>query len=134
METKKISEAFDRMLSFAKEEIKNLINDIEVMVDKSKPVMERVNNLSDVFRESGITLEKFNEKYKDYEEDTKAYELMKLIAKVLNEGHVFKMDGIEHRYYPYFNVSSGFGFTLRITLLRLRIRLPPLAFALKVLN
>lgn len=76
-------------------------------------ITDRVKTFEDACRERGLSASQLLENWKanDYSSDEIAYKKLKIIAKVLNEGWIPKMDGVEYRYEPYFTLSgSGFAF------------------------
>lgn len=82
--------------------------------NKPKSIMERVKTLADVLKiakpdKEELAIINYSGKSKrlGFARDMM---ILSLIAEVLNEGHVFKMDGSEYRWFPRFSVSSGFDF------------------------
>ena len=76
---------------------------------KSK-IMDRVKNFADICLILGTTQGEFNAKFSSYEKDTKAYEKLKLITKVLNEGWTPNWsDKNEKKWYPWFEFNNGAG-------------------------
>jgi len=93
-----------------------LRNKIEAKNNANKPksIMERVKTMKDVLKiakptEEELVVLNYSGKSKRLL-FSKYMMILGLIVEVLNEGHEFKMDGSEYRYYPYFMVSSGFVF------------------------
>jgi hypothetical protein len=88
----------------------------EAQRNKPKSIMDTIKTMDDVYASKYLTEDdKRFFKFKDMlTKDELAYFNAKCIAKVLNEGHVFKMDGSENRYYPYFYLSSGFVFDIAL--------------------
>lgn len=85
--------------------------------NKPKLITDKVKTLADVYKIAKPTKEewailKYNGKSKRML-FAKHYLILALISEVLNEGHLFKMDDNEYRYYPVFDVrGSGFVFSL----------------------
>ena len=68
----------------------------------------------DICRACDTTEEFFNSKFNDFglSSDTIAYEKLKLINKAINGNWTADWNNSSQRkYYPYFNLSSGFGFS-----------------------
>ncbi len=101
-----------KRLSAIEAETKELRKIIEASKDV-KPLKDRVLTVDDVCLEAGTDIYQFNAKYNDYDEDSRAYELLKIIVKIFNEGWVPNWDDSnQYKYYPYFDMrSSGFGFS-----------------------
>ena len=78
-----------------------------------KSIMQRIKTVDDVLAEWDIDKKEFDEIYKGFMEDEKAYKLIKLLVKTLNEGWEPNWDdGDQCKYFPYFYMggSSGFRF------------------------
>lgn len=71
-------------------------------------IIEKIKTYQDAVKATGI-------KVKFSPTDTKdeiAYKKLKVVAKALNQGWVPSWDnGNEYKYYPYFDMRSGFGFS-----------------------
>jgi len=110
--------------------LRKQIEDIKE-ANKPKLITDLINGYPDILRmleadesKDVISIDKFDE------DETKVIlEIIKKmrICKVYNEGWLPKRG--ERRYYAYYDVSSGFVFAGRITVLRVRLRPPPPAFA-----
>lgn len=88
-----------------------------VYVREKGAITDRIKTFDDACRELDITEKEFNEKFKKLEldKDTIAYEKLKIIIKALNEGWSPNwLDTSEKKWYPYFNLSSGFVFSVTI--------------------
>lgn len=70
--------------------------------------------VADLLAANGLTQEQFDQQSEGLDPDEKAYRLMKLLAKTLNEGWLPNWDNPnEYKYYPWFYMdggSSGFRF------------------------
>lgn len=76
-----------------------------------KNAMERIKNIDDVLKDNDLTISKFDLWCDGLSEDEKAYRLLKLIAKSLNQGWTPDWrNSNETKFYPYFDMSSGFRF------------------------
>jgi hypothetical protein len=95
---------------------KQLIEKIKILENKVKKtgiITDRIKTFEDACDEIGINPSKFNSKVKNLDKDTIAYEKLKIIAKVLNEGWQPDWnDSNECKYYPWFKMAkSAFGFS-----------------------
>lgn len=71
-------------------------------------VMERIKCINDVLRDNGIDPDDFEESCEALEEDEKAYRIIKLLVKSLNEGWTPNWDNSsEGKYFPWFTMQSG---------------------------
>jgi hypothetical protein len=71
-----------------------------------------IKSFSDACHAVGTTEDEFNEQFSNLEPDTVAYEKLKTAAKAINQGWTPDWDDTDQeKYYPYFNLSSGFGFS-----------------------
>jgi len=70
--------------------------------------------IDELLEQNGIGLAEFDEKCKDLPEDERAYIILKLLAKTLNQGWTPNWDkASEYKYFPWFDLrggSSGFRF------------------------
>ncbi len=70
--------------------------------------------VADLLAANGLTQEQFDQQSEGLDPDEKAYRLMKLLAKTLNEGWLPNWDNPnEYKHYPWFYMdggSSGFQF------------------------
>lgn len=78
------------------------------------PVMERIKTVADLLAEHGYTEDSFDLACRDLDPDEKAYRIIKMLAKTLNEGWIPNWDNSnEYKYFPGFYMdggSSGFRF------------------------
>ncbi len=80
---------------------------------KPKNVMERIKTVADLLADNNIDQEQFDEQLEHFSDDEKAYWIIKLLVKTLNQGWVPDWSNSnELKYYPYFEMqgSSGFRF------------------------
>jgi len=81
--------------------------------EKPKKLTERIKTVADVLADNGLTQEAFNARTEDLEKDEVAYQILKMLAKSLNEGWTpdWNNDN-QYKYYPWFYMggSSGFRF------------------------
>lgn len=79
--------------------------------EQPKDVTERIKTIDDVLIDNGWTRERFEEWSSEMTEDEKAYVILKFLAKSLNEGWAPDWsDDNQYKYYPWFDMSSGFRF------------------------
>ena len=81
-----------------------------------KKITDRIKTLDDVVKASGYnSLDQFDDTVIDLDADERAYVILKLLAKSLNEGWVPDWDNSNQaKYYPWFYMdggSSGFRFS-----------------------
>ena len=94
-------------------EIENRQKELRRIIEE-KNIMDRVKTFEDALFIKGLTYDEF---YIDFinKNDTKdeiAYKKLKLITSVLNEEWTPNWsDSNENKYFPYFSVGSGFGFS-----------------------
>jgi hypothetical protein len=83
---------------------------------KPKNVMERIKTVADVLIENNVSPDDFDEECEGLTSDEKAYRILKLLAKSLNEGWVPDWNNSsEYKYVPWFYMdggSSGFRFNV----------------------
>lgn len=80
---------------------------------KPMKVTDRIKTINDVLIDNNINIDDFNDAWSELEPDEKAYAILKLLAKSLNEGWTPDWSNAnELKYYPYFEMkgSSGFRF------------------------
>lgn len=80
---------------------------------KAKPqnIINRIKTIDDVLAYHNITRESFEKSCENLTPDERAYRLLKLITRCLNEGWTPNWSNSnENRYVPWFNLSSGFRF------------------------
>lgn len=71
-------------------------------------VTDRIKTIKDVLHDNGLSEETFNIQCRDLPEDEKAYRLIKLIVKSLNEGWLPDWSNSnEYKYYPWFDMNNG---------------------------
>jgi hypothetical protein len=81
----------------------------ETFKSKSK---ERIETFEEALEQFSIGKAEFEEGCKGLEKDEIAYKKIKLIAKSLNNGWIPDWDNDkEYKYYPYFDMRSGVGFS-----------------------
>ena len=81
--------------------------------EKPKSPIERINTVEDILNDHKIDINDFETECSDIPEDEKAYKLIKLLSKSLNEGWEPDWDNSnETKYVPWFEMggSSGFRF------------------------
>lgn len=72
-----------------------------------KEITERVKTFDDACREIGTTEKEFQKKYDFLENDTYAFQQIKVLAKALNEGTVLNWDNEnEYKYYIWFDMRK----------------------------
>ena len=81
---------------------------------KPKDVMGIIRTVDDVLKDNGLTAEEFDRSCEGLTTDEKAYRILKLLAKSLNQGWEPNWDDSdEYKYFPWFYMqkgSSGFRF------------------------
>ena len=74
--------------------------------------------IDDLLTANGLTQEQFDQQCEGLDPDEKAYRIIKLLAKTLNEGWIPNWDNSnENKYFPWFYMdggSSGFRFGGRV--------------------
>ena len=83
------------------------------MKSKNISIFDRVKTFEDACNIAGVNSVLFNKYCLEcyYPEDTIAYEKLKIIISVLNEGWKPNWDNSnEYKWYPYFNMAGGFVF------------------------
>jgi len=71
-----------------------------------------IKSFNDACQAIGTNELEFNELFANLPEDTIAYEKLKIISKAINQGWTPDWDNNnQKKWYPYFNLSSGFGFS-----------------------
>lgn len=84
---------------------------------KAKPqkITERILTVTDVLAENGLNKDEFDELCEGLEEDEKAYRLLKLLVKSLNEGWLPDWsNSSEYKYYAWFEMRGSSGFRYRV--------------------
>jgi len=74
-----------------------------------------IKTFADACEECATTEKEFNERFDNLglDPDTINYEKLKIVAKAINKGWAPNWDNSDqYKYWPYFNLSSGFGFSL----------------------
>lgn len=85
-----------------------------ITTPNNRPITERVKTFDDILKEANTTKEEWDIKVAGMSPNTVAYERVKLISEVLNEGN--KLDWSnpnQYKYYPWLewnNKRSGFVF------------------------
>jgi hypothetical protein len=78
---------------------------------KPKDVKQRIKTVEDVLVDNGFTQESFNEQFGNLEDDERAYIILKMLAKSLNEGWKPNWnDSNEYKYYAWFEMGGSSGF------------------------
>jgi len=80
---------------------------------KKKPenVMAKIETVTDVLEANGLTQEQFDHQCEGFSDDEKAYRILKLLAKALNEGWEPNWnDDNETKYFPWFEMGGSRGF------------------------
>ena len=104
MKTKK-QEAQERLNS-----IENEVKELKKIINSPDSIFDRIKTFDDVCEELGTSSTEFFNKFKGFDENTIAFEQVKMIMKVLNEGWTPNWsDSSDGKYYPYFKMSP-FGF------------------------
>ena len=73
-----------------------------------------IKTFADACEECGTTEEEFNERFANLglDADTINYEKVKIVVKAINQGWTPDWSNSDqYKYWPYFNLSSGFGFS-----------------------
>ena len=77
------------------------------------PAMERIKTVDDILFDNNLSIDDFEESCHGLDPDERAYKVLKMLTKSLNEGWTPNWsDSNESKYYPYFEMggSSGFRF------------------------
>lgn len=78
----------------------------------TKVVNGKIETFEEALEHQGIDKTDFEESCKGLEKDEIAYKKVKIIAKALNNGWIPDWDNSnEYKYYPYFDMRSGVGFS-----------------------
>lgn len=78
---------------------------------KSGNVIDRILTIADVLEDHDIPEDQFEKECKGLTADERAYRLIKLLAKSLNEGWEPNWsDSSEPKYYPWFEMRGASGF------------------------
>lgn len=80
-----------------------------------KKRFDEIITFADACEECGITEEEFNERFEKLglDADTINYEKLKIVVKAVNQGWTpDRNNGNQKKWFPIFNLSSGFGFQL----------------------
>ena len=80
---------------------------------KKKPenVMAKIETVADALEANGLTQEQFDQQCESLSEDEKAYRILKLLSKALNEGWEPNWnDENEYKYFPWFYMGGSRGF------------------------
>src|SRR5436190_14402519 len=76
-----------------------------------KNAIERIKTVADVLIDNDIDPDDFNDSCEDLEADEKAYMILKLLAKSLNEGWTPNWsNSSEYKYFPWFEMNGSSGF------------------------
>lgn len=103
--------ALEKQLKASENKANKLRIDIQKIKDANKPksIMDLVKNFNDACKLKKVKPESVYNSKVDAPDEI-AYKKLKFAINVLNEGHKFTMKPDENRYYPYYNISSGFVF------------------------
>jgi len=78
----------------------------------TKAVNGKIETFEEALEHQGINEADFEASCKGLEKDEIAYKKIKIIAKALNNGWTPNWDNSnEYKYYPYFDMRSGVGFS-----------------------
>jgi hypothetical protein len=78
---------------------------------KPQNVLERIKTIDDILADHGIDKRSFELQCDDLEEDEKAYRILKLLVKSLNEGWTPNWDDdSQYKYVPWFYMGGSSGF------------------------
>lgn len=78
----------------------------------TKAVNGKIETFEEALEHQGIDKDAFEESCNGLEKDEIAYKKVKIIAKALNNGWTPDWDNSnEYKYYPYFDMCSGVGFS-----------------------
>lgn len=79
---------------------------------KAKPKdFSRIKTVEDILSDNGLTQAEFDERCAGHTQDEKAYRIIKLLAKSLNEGWVPDWsDSSQYKYFPWFEMLGPSGF------------------------
>lgn len=78
----------------------------------TKAVNGKIETFEEALEHQGIDKDAFEESCNGLEKDEIAYKKIKIIAKALNNGWTPDWDNSnEYKYYPYFDMRSGVGFS-----------------------
>lgn len=78
----------------------------------TKVVNGKIETFEEALEHQGIDKAEFEASCKGLEKDEIAYKKIKIIARALNNGWTPDWDNDnEYKYYPYFNMQSGVGFS-----------------------
>ena len=114
---KKAPQTLQGQLDSKPKEVALILKKIEDQKKTNRPksIMNRVKTMKDVLKIAKPEAEEL--KLIEYSGKSKRMlfakhmAILSLISEVLNEGHIFTMTTSEERWYPYYNVSSGFVFS-----------------------
>jgi hypothetical protein len=106
---KKLNEAFS--------EFQKVFNEITGQKETKEAWVsyEDLKTFDDCCRQLGTTEANFDKRWNklEFEEDTIAYEKLKMVIKAINpEDWIPDWDDNNQKWGPYFNLSSGFGFSV----------------------
>lgn len=115
MQTLQIDETKARKLfPSASNEFKEMLKDTFGEKFFAGKITERIKTIGDVFAEAGVDSSYYNLRPGETEDELN-YRLIKLIAKVLNEGWVPDWQNTsEYKYYPWFEIKPGFGLSFHV--------------------
>lgn len=78
---------------------------------KPKKVTEHIRTVADVLQDNGITPQQFDQSCKELTADEKAYRILKLLAKSLNEGWQPDWNNSQQsKFAPWFYMGGSSGF------------------------
>lgn len=93
-------------------EIELTPDQVQKVKKSNQKVTDRIKTFEDVLEDNDISELDFKKSCKGLSEDEIAYKQIKLIVKSLNENWTPNWDDSnEYKYYPYFDMKSGGGFS-----------------------
>jgi hypothetical protein len=105
----------ETLLSILPKDIQSdLLDLLAVQKPKQFSVFTDIKTFDDACVACGTSEKEFYLKFSDMllDADTFAYEQLKIVVRAINQGWYPNWnDGNQRKWYPYFNLSSGFGFS-----------------------
>jgi hypothetical protein len=101
------------------------------LTEQPKNITERIKTVDDVLAWHNLDKASWARSCADLTDDEKAYRLLKLLAKALNQGWTPDWNNHnEYKYYPWFEMGGSPGFRFSAPVTGLRFRVSARAFAL----